>query len=156
MGSMAYTNDLRKYSRMKLAASIFVLSAGLCSWALAEEPQTPAAPPAAQTPAPSAPSSTSEAKPAAQTAAATPASTEKSQVVNVADTDALVKKMRARGYKPVNRKGIQVFCRREGEIGTHFQRERCNTLEELKNAERTGQEFTNQIQQQGSPAALKP
>jgi hypothetical protein len=62
--------------------------------------------------------------------------------VNVADTDALIKRMRGRGYKPVNRKGILVFCRPEGELGTHFQRERCNTLDELKDAERTGQEFT--------------
>jgi hypothetical protein len=155
---------------MKLAACILVLSAGLCSWVLAEEPQTPAAPPAAaQTPAPSAPSapsvasapsaasapSSGEAKPAPLTAAATPANADKSQVVNVADTEALIKKMRARGYKPVNRKGILVFCRPEPEIGTHFQRERCNTLDELRDAERTGQEYTNQIQQQGSATPFK-
>ena len=147
---------------MRLAAWILVLSAGVCSWVLADEPQTPqtpqtppAQPAAARTPAPSALSSASEAKPAAPTAAATPVSTDKSQMVNVADTDALIKKMRARGYKPVNRKGILVFCRPEGELGTHFQRDRCNTLEELKNAERTGQEYTNQIQQQGSPTQFK-
>jgi hypothetical protein len=150
---------------MKLAASILVLSAGVCSWALADEPQTPAAQPAAaQTPAPSAPSSASEAKaapalaataPAPATAAVTPASPEKSQVVNVADTDALIKKMRGRGYKPVNRRGILVFCRSEGELGTHFQRERCNTLDELKDAERTGQDYANQIQQQGSATPFK-
>jgi hypothetical protein len=66
-------------------------------------------------------------------APAATAKTGKSQVVNVADTDALIKKMRARG----------------------FQRERCNTLDELKDAERTGQDFTNQIQQQGSPTPFK-
>jgi hypothetical protein len=145
---------------MKLAASVLVLSAGLCSWVLADEPRTPAAQPAAaQTPAPSAPpsapNSASEAKPAPLTAAATPANADKSQAVNVADTEALIKKMRSRGYKPVNRKGILVFCRPEGEIGTHFQRERCNTLDELKDAERTGQEYTNQIQQQGSATPFK-
>jgi hypothetical protein len=145
---------------MKLAACILVLSAGLSSWVLADEPQTPAAQPAAaaQTPAPSAPSapsSASEAKPAAATAAATPAKTDKSELVDAAATDALIKKMRARGYKPVNRKGILVFCRPEGEIGTHFQRERCNTLDELKDAERTGQDYTNQIQQQGSPTPFR-
>jgi hypothetical protein len=146
----------REPINMKLAACVLVLSAGLCSWVLAEEPQTPAAQPAAaQTPAPSAPSSASEAKPAAATAATTPAKTGKSEVFDAAATDALIKKMRARGYKPVNRKGILVFCRPEGEIGTHFQRERCNTLDELKDAERTGQEFTNQIQQQGSPTPFR-
>jgi len=142
---------------MKLAASVLVLSAGLCSWVLADEPQTPAAQPAAaQTPAPSAPSapSSGEAIPAVPAAAA-PAKADTSQVVNVADTEALIKKMRARGYKPVNRKGILVFCRPEPELGTHFQRERCNTLDELKDAERTGQEYTNQIQQQGSATPFK-
>ena len=146
---------------MKLTACILVLSAGLCSLVLADEPQTPPAKSAgAQTPAPNAPaadaaSSSAAAKPAAAAAAVTPVKADKSQLVNVADTDALIKKMRARGYKPVNRKGTLVFCRPEGELGTHFQRERCNTLDELKEAERTGQEYTNQIQQQGSPTQFK-
>lgn len=140
---------------MKLAACILMLPSGLFSWvALADEPQTPAAQPAAvQTPAPSAPSS--DAATPGPTAAATPATTEKSEVVNVASTDALIKRMRARGYKPVKRNGVLVFCRSEGELGTHFERTRCNTLEELKDAERTGQEYTNQIQQQGSPTQFK-
>lgn len=141
---------------MKLAACILMLSAGLCSWAaLADDAQTPAAqPPAGQTPAPSALSS--DAKKLEAAAAATPAKTDKSEVINVASTDALIKRMRARGYKPVNRNGVLVFCRSEGELGTHFERTRCNTLDELKDAERTGQEYTNQIQQQGSPTQFKP
>ena len=142
---------------MKLAAYILALSGGMCSLAPAEEPQTPAAqqPAAAQTPAPSVPSSAVEGKPAVVAAATTPPKTDKSEVVDAAATDALIKKMRARGYKPVNRRGILVFCRPEGELGTHFQRERCNTLDELKDAERSGREFTNQIQQQGSPTPFK-
>jgi hypothetical protein len=146
---------------MKLTACILLLSAGLCSSVLADEPQTPAAQPAAaqtpaaKVPAASAANSTANAKPAAAAAAGTPAKVDTSQVVNVADTEALIKKMRARGYKPVNRKGILVFCRPEGELGTHFQRERCNTLEQLKDAERTGQDYTNQIQQQGSATPFK-
>jgi hypothetical protein len=144
---------------MKLAAWILVLSGGLCSWALAEEPQTPAAqqPAAPQTPAPSAASSAGEAKPAAPAppAAAATAKADTSQAVNVADTDALIKKMRARGYKPVNRKGVLVFCRPEGEIGTHFPRERCSTLDQLKDAERSGQDYVNQIQQQGSAVQFR-
>jgi hypothetical protein len=139
---------------MKLAARILLVSAALCSWALADEPQTPPAQPAAAQPAAA---ETPAPKPAADAvpAAAASAKSDKSQVVNVADTDALIKKMRARGYKPVNRKGILVFCRPEGEIGTHFQRERCNTLDELKDAERTGQDYANQIQQQGSATQFK-
>jgi hypothetical protein len=140
---------------MKLATCTLMLSAALCSWAaLADEPQASEAQPAAvQTPAPSAPSS--DAAKSGPAAAATPAKAD-SAVVNVASTDALIKTMRSRGYKPVNRKGILVFCRSEGELGTHFERTRCNTLDELKDAERTGQEYTNQIQQQGSPTQFKP
>jgi hypothetical protein len=74
-------------------------------------------------------------KPATATAAPatteTPAKLDKSQVVNVADTNALIKQMRGRGYKPINRNGILVFCRTEGQLGTHFERSRCNTIDEL-------------------------
>jgi hypothetical protein len=141
---------------VKLTSWILMLSAGLCSWALAEEPPAPSAQPlASQTPASSTPRSDA-AKPAAATAATTPARTDKSEVVNVAATEALIKKMRGRGYKPINRNGILVFCRSEGQLGSHFERTRCNTLDELKNAELTGQEYTKQIQQQGSPTPFKP
>jgi hypothetical protein len=149
---------------MKLAACLAVLSVAAFSSALADEPQSPAAQPAAaQSPAPNA-ATTTEARPAAAPAAdkpattasnGTPAKADKGEIVDVAATDALIKKMRARGYKPVNRKGTLVFCRPEGEIGTHFQRERCNTLDELKDAERTGKDYVNQIQQQGSPTPFK-
>ena len=138
---------------MKISAGVLMLSTGLCSWALADEPQSPAAQPAAvTTPAPSAPSG-DVAKPAPAT---TPAKIDKSEIVNIAATEALIKKMRGRGYKPINRNGILVFCRAEGQIGTHFERIRCNTIDELKNAELTGQEYTKLIQQQGSPTPFNP
>jgi hypothetical protein len=151
---------------MKLAACLAVLSVAAFSSAFADEPQSPAAQPAAAAPSPApapapaaagagAANATATAKPAPASSTATPAKVDKSEIVSVADTDALIKKMRARGYKPVNRKGILVFCRPEGELGTHFQRERCNTLDELRDAERTGQDYTNQIQQQGSPTQFK-
>jgi 3-oxoacyl-ACP reductase-like protein len=145
---------------MKIPTCIVMVSTGLCSIGWSDEPHTPVAQPAAaQTPAPSAPRS-DVAKPAAATAApaatATPAKLDTSQVVNVADTNALIKQMRGRGYKPLNRNGILVFCRREGELGTHFERERCNTIDELKRAELSGQEYTKQIQQQGSPTPFDP
>jgi len=148
---------------MKLAACFLMLAAGVYSAARAEEPPPATQPPAAETATAQAPAANVPAaavatnasttvKPAA---AATPAKLDKSEVVNVAETEALIKKMRARGYKPVNRKGILVFCRPEGELGTHFQRERCSTLDQLKDAERSGQDYVNQIQQQGSAVPFK-
>jgi hypothetical protein len=141
---------------MKLSTGILLLSAGLGSGVLAEEPKAPPVHPvAAQTPAPSASSSPDAAKLAPVTAATTPAKTDTSEMVNVAATEALIKRMRGRGYKPINRNGILVFCRSEGQLGSHFERTRCNTLDELRNAELTGREYTQQIQQQGSPTPFK-
>jgi hypothetical protein len=147
---------------MRLAAYFAVLSVAAFSSALADEPQAPAAQPAAAAPSPApapapaaagAAGATTTAKPAP--APGTPAKVDKSQVVDVAATDALIKQMRGRGYKPINRNGTLVFCRDEGELGTHLARTRCSTLDQLKQAELSGREYTNQIQQQGSPTPFK-
>jgi hypothetical protein len=156
---------------MKLVACFLLLSAGVYSAAPADEPPSPAAQPpatqppatevpATQAPAPSVPSSASagageEVKPASDTAAAPAPKADKSEVVNVAVTEAEIKQMRSRGYKPVNRNGTLVFCRDEGELGSHFQRTRCSTLKQLKDAELTGKEYVNSLQQQGSAVPFK-
>ncbi len=77
------------------------------------------------------------------------------QVASTGPTEAEIKQMRGRGFKPVTRNGTMVFCRAEGEIGTHFQRTRCSTLEELKEAQLSGKEYVNSIQQQGSAVPFK-
>lgn len=145
---------------MKLAAYLAVLSVAAFSCAFADEPKTPAAQPAAeQSPAPIAPvaaNAPATAKPAAAPSTGTPAKADKSEVVNVAATEAEIKQMRSRGYKPVNRKGMLVFCRDEGELGTHFVHARCSTLDQLRQAELSGKDFANQLQQQGSPTEFKP
>lgn len=68
---------------------------------------------------------------------------------------AQIQQMRGRGYKPVNRNGTLVFCRDEAEIGTHFQRTHCSTLEQLEQAQLSGKEYVNSIQQQGSAVPFK-
>ena len=155
---------------MKLVACFLLLSAGVYSAAPADEPPSPATQPAAtqapaaQAPAPqattpNAPSSASDANPALNAASGTaPADApkaDKSEMVNVAATDAEIKQMRSRGYKPVNRNGTLVFCRDEGELGSHFQRTRCSTLKQLKDAELSGKEYVNSLQQQGSAVPFK-
>ena len=144
---------------MKLAACFLLLSAGVYSAAPADEPPSPAtqlpAAPAPAAPAPSAPSSAGDVKPASGTAPAPIAKADKSEVVNVAATDAEIKQMRSRGYKPVNRNGTLVFCRDESELGSHFQRTRCSTLKQLKDAELSGKEYVNSLQQQGSAVPFK-
>jgi hypothetical protein len=166
---------------MKIAACVLALSAAVYSAAPADEtPSRAAQPPVAQPPVaqalePSAPSGRSDAKPGEvkaadlkpadlkpadlnsvpATAAAPAAKADKSEVFNDAPTEAEIKQMRSRGYKPVNRNGTLVFCRAEGEIGTHFSRTRCSTLDDLKQAELSGKEYVNSIQQQGSAVPSK-
>jgi hypothetical protein len=151
---------------MKLAAYFLLLSAGVFSAASADEPPSPATQPPAtpapatpaptsQAPSPSAPSSAGDVKPASGTTPVPTPKADKSEMVDVAATDAEIKQMRSRGYKPVNRNGTLVFCRDEGELGSHFQRTHCSTLKQLKDAELSGKEFVNSIQQQGSAVPFK-
>lgn len=133
---------------MKLAAYLAVLSIAAFSSVLASDPQPPAAqPPAAQAPA--------AQPPAADAVGSNPAKTEKVDSANSKITDAQIKQMRGRGYKPVLRNGTLVFCRSEHQIGSHFDATRCNTIDELNQAEQTGKEYVNSIQQQGSPTQFK-
>jgi hypothetical protein len=149
---------------MKLAAYLAVLTVAAFSAALANEPQPPAVQPAAAaTPAPNATPSSS-ATPASSTTpvaevpaeALKPAPTaEKAAAPNPAITDAQIKQMRGRGYKPVLRNGTMVFCHAERQLGSHFEVTRCNTIDELNRAEQSGKEYVNSIQQQGSPTQFK-
>jgi hypothetical protein len=143
---------------MKLAACFWLLSVCVGSTVLADDPPSPAPqPPAAQAPAPlpNAPSSAGDAQAAAGAPAAPAAKSDKSEKVDAGATDAEIKQMRSRGYKPVSRNGTLVFCRDESEIGSHFQRTHCSTLKQLKDAELSGKEYVNSIQQQGSAVQFK-
>jgi hypothetical protein len=131
-----------------MKAYFLVLSA-VFTLASANEPQPPAAQPTAEQAAPV------QAAPVQAVTELKPESEVKPAVETAAITDAQIKQMRGRGYKPVKRNGTLVFCRSEGELGTHFERTRCNTIEELKQAELTGKEYVNSIQQQGSPTPFK-
>ena len=107
--------------------------------------------PAAQTSAATAPASTSEAKQVPGAPAAPAPKADKSEAGNGVPTEAEIKQMRGRGYKPVNRNGMLVFCRDEGQLGSHFPRTRCNTLKELKDAELNGKEYANSVQRSADP-----
>jgi hypothetical protein len=152
---------------MKLTACFLLMSAGVCSAVLADESPPAPQPPAAQAPAPSAASSdakpgssaassASDVKSASGTAAALSApKADKTEVASAGPTEAQIKQMRGRGFKPVTRNGTMLFCRDEGQIGTHFQRTHCSTLDQLKLAELSGKEYVNSIQQQGSAVPFK-
>jgi hypothetical protein len=102
----------------------FAVSVGVVAFsqALAADPPTPAAPPAATAPA----SSPTTAAPEKPTAAAAQAEAEAQ-----AKADALDARFRALGYKPVTRKGLKLYCHNEQQIGSRLERTVCNTPEEL-------------------------
>jgi hypothetical protein len=135
-----------------MKAYLLILSA-VFTLAHADQPPPPAPQPTAEQPAAEV-KPVPEAMPAPDPAPATTAKTEKARET-AAITDAQIKQMRGRGYKPVKRNGTLVFCRSEGELGSHFERQRCNTIDELKQAELSGKEYVNSIQQQGSPTPFK-
>jgi hypothetical protein len=140
---------------MKLAVCLAMLSVGAFSATLADEPQASSAQPSdAQASAPAA-AATVAADTAAKDAGAKEAAAKEAAAKEAAATDALIKKMRGRGYKPVNRNGTLVFCRDEAEIGSHLQRPRCSTIDQMKEAELSGKEYVNSIQQQGSAVPFK-
>ena len=146
----------REHSKLKIAACLLALSAGVYSAAPADEPPSPAVQPAvaqlpsvqATAPAPGAAVGAVDAKPGQ-------AKPDKTEVAGGGPTEAEIKQMRGRGYKPVTHNGTTLFCRAEGEIGTHFQRTRCSTLDELRAAELSGKEYVDSIQQQGSAVPFK-
>jgi hypothetical protein len=145
---MAYTTLLlREINKVKLAVCLSALSLCAFSASFAEEPQTPTEQAAAA-------DKDSAGKAAMDKAALDKAALDKAATEKAA-ADAEIKTMRARGYKPVNRNGVLVYCRAEGQIGTHFQQERCSTMDQLKQAELTGKDYVKSLQQQGSPTEFK-
>jgi hypothetical protein len=140
---------------MKIAAYLTALCLCAFSPSFAEEPQ----PTAAQADAAAATTAANSAvaaapAPAADAKLAAPTVADKA-AADKAALDAEIKKMRGRGYKPLVRNGQQLYCRSEGEIGSHFERTRCNTMDELKQAELNGKDYVKSIQQQGSPTEFK-
>lgn len=154
---------------MKLTACFLLMSAGVCFAVHADEPRSAPQSSAAQVPAPSTAISAGDAKtgpsavfgatdeksaPGVLAAPGAP-KTDKPETAGAGPTEAQIKQMRGRGFKPVARNGTMLFCRDEGQLGTHFQRTRCSTLEQLKQAEQTGKEYVNSVQQQGLAVPFK-
>ncbi|MEA3138002.1 MAG: hypothetical protein QOK23_171 [Gammaproteobacteria bacterium] len=135
--------------------AVFLVLSAVFTLARADEPQPAAAQPAAVQPTTEVKPDAETGKPASEAKEAPGAKPVQKASETEGITDAQIKQMRGRGYKPVNRNGTLVFCRSEGQIGTHFERTRCNTIDELKQAELTGKEYVNSIQQQGSPTPFK-
>jgi hypothetical protein len=120
---------------MRAAAGLLiVLCTGALSQTRAAEPQSP--PPPESAPTPSAPQSATA--PGAENSTATPAVAATPAVTAVAADAGKPEMTRAerelvtRGYKLEIRHGQRFFCRREPELGSHFDVKTCNTPESIE------------------------
>jgi hypothetical protein len=97
-------------------------------------------------PSTSAKTSTSQS-PAAASTATTPADKPaKVVLVDTTLTDAQVKQLLAKGYRPQARGGDVYYCRREAELGSHFEKKVCKTAEQIKLDELQSKEMTEKMQ----------
>ena len=81
--------------------------------------------------------------------AKTTSSTSDGKVKLVAGDDAAdkqLKRLKAAGYKPEMRGGEVVFCRKEAQLGSRFERKMCNTAEALEQQMNSAQEMPSQAQ----------
>ncbi len=66
-----------------------------------------------------------------------------------------IKQMRGKGYKPKLVNGVTYFCRNEAPIGSRLERQTCSTLDELKQRQLDGKEYTEKVQYWGAGAESK-
>jgi hypothetical protein len=136
---------------MRLAAAfLWVLCSAAAFQCLAADPE-PAAPSSSEqkTPAPAAPQSA--AAPAVEQHAAVPTTPATAAVAGKSDATPppltrAEQDLVARGYKPEMRHGQRYFCRREGEIESHFERKVCNTSESILSQRAASEEAVRRMQ----------
>ena len=76
--------------------------------------------------------------------------------VPTAETDeAQAKALRHAGYKPENRDGKTLYCRREPQLGTHFDRKVCGTPEEIARSIQNSKDATADLQRRAT-VPVKP
>jgi hypothetical protein len=142
---------------MRMAAALLsVLCTGVWSQALAAEPQPPSPPQSAPTSA----EQQNTTPPGSEHSAATPASAEKTvspaSATPVAPAVALdagkaemtreERELVSRGYKLEIRRGQRYFCRRESELGSHFDVKTCNTAESIEGHRAASVETVREMQ----------
>jgi hypothetical protein len=66
-------------------------------------------------------------------------------------TDAQVKHILARGYKPQSHGGDVLYCRREQQLGSRFETKVCKTAGQLAEEELESRESTENMQRRLTP-----
>lgn len=139
---------------MKCLFSMLILFSGA---ALAQAPAPDSSPPAtpnASTPASTAPQSEASATATASAAPAAPSQSGKIVMVDKSMTDAQVKQLLSRGYKPQQRGDEVFYCRKEQQLGSRFEQKICKSAAQVWKDELDNQELVQHLQKQAmSPAA---
>jgi hypothetical protein len=126
---------------------IFLCTAGFSAAYAVEPASSPAATQSAASQSSAAPSAAATAA----TASATPAPGDSKQEDASKDVllAAQIKRVRSAGYKPRKMKdGTQVYCKTEAVIGSRFERESCDTADNLDKSIRDSKDLVESMQRQ--------
>jgi hypothetical protein len=112
---------------------------------MADNPVTDAAAAAPTAPAPAAVPATSVA-PAASSSATAPA--KKISDFRVEADAVRAKELRAAGYRPETQNGEMLWCRKEAQTGSTFQKKTCASAEASEQSVKESQDFASRMQRQ--------
>jgi hypothetical protein len=135
---------------------MFGLLTCLCAYqgiqALAAEPPGPTSSsvqPATTAIAAPAATAASSSSPAKTTAATTTAASPPKEALDAAE-----KKLRSQGYKPEVHNGKTIYCRRETQLGSHFESKTCSTPDQILRAQQDSKDAVDQMQrtERGPPS----
>jgi hypothetical protein len=148
------------FMRIKMGL-LAVVSVGALSQGFAMDP--PAAPASSATTStatttsntetPATTSSTTEPASAAKSATSakgTGNATQVNLVAGDADAEAKLKQLKAAGYRPEMKNGQVIFCRKEQQLGSRFDKKACDTAENLERQMKAGQDLTAKRQHGGA------
>jgi hypothetical protein len=98
----------------------------------------------------------SSAPPPPPVAAAAPQKTDRVYLEDKTLTNEEVKKLFDQGYKPTSRNGEVYYCKKEGQIGTRFEKTSCRTAEQMKEQERESKDLALEKQRPGGCTSQGP
>jgi hypothetical protein len=133
----------------KLIGLLAVISVGSVSPVFATDPPATTTTSTSSTEAPSAPAKTNQSSGSKGIGAQTSDGKIVKLVASDEDADKQLARLKAAGYKPEMHGETLVFCRREAQLGSRFERKVCSTAETLEQQTTTAQELTERTQRMG-------
>ncbi len=136
---------------------VWLISGALPAAALAQQAQSTQAAPPASSSSPATPSqppasqSTASQPTASTTAPASTASPAHSS--NALELTSDEKRLISKGYHLEVHNGQKTFCRREPELGSHFEKQVCGTAEQLATITQTSRDAIDSVQMRPHPRA---